>query len=249
MWLFGATQTWSWHEIQWFGNAKTIRSKIISVQLNAAALSEGCFKLVLREWRRLMGSPEQTWEGWGGRGSRQKASDGNKVESEQEWQQARIFVELKKLVCWSNIRRLWVQAYSKGADSRTLYVESEQDWEEQASGVESQRIEELDLLETHSGAEGESLSSCRQDARAAQKGPSRWKTRAGGTEQETQWQLCEAVLKHLFAGRNNSKCLKNIKSYVNRVVENVRNWDLPATRLSCCSCWWRFVQKILKDTA
>ena len=54
MWLFGATQTWSWHEIQWFGNAKTIRSKIISVQLNAAALSEGCFKLVLREWRRLI---------------------------------------------------------------------------------------------------------------------------------------------------------------------------------------------------
>ena len=67
MWLFGATQTWSWHEIQWFGNAKTIRSKIISVQLNAAALlSEGCFKLVLREWRRLMGSLEQTWEGAGG---------------------------------------------------------------------------------------------------------------------------------------------------------------------------------------
>ena len=67
MWLFGATQTWSWHEIQWFGNAKTIRSKIISVQLNAAALSEGCFKLVLREWRRLMGSPEQT-KGGAGRG-------------------------------------------------------------------------------------------------------------------------------------------------------------------------------------
>ena len=31
-----------------------------------------------------------------GRGRRQKASDGNRVESEHEWQQARIFVELKK---------------------------------------------------------------------------------------------------------------------------------------------------------
>ena len=58
---------------------------------------------------------------------RQKALDGNRVESEQEWQQARIFVELKKLVCWSNIRRLWVQALSKEAVSRTLFLESEQD--------------------------------------------------------------------------------------------------------------------------
>jgi len=32
-----------------------------------------------------------------------------------------------------------------------------------------------------------------------QKGPSRWKARAGGTEQENQWQLCEAVLEHLLA--------------------------------------------------
>ena len=182
-----------------------------------------------------------------GQGSRQKASDGNRVESEQEWQQARIFGELKKLVCWSNTWRLWVQAYSKGADSRTLFLESEQDWEEQASGVESQRIEKLDLLETHSGgAEGESLSSCRQDARAAQKGPSRWKTRAGGTDQETQWKLCEAVLEHLLAWRNTPKCFKNTKSDVNGVVENVHNWDPPAPRLSCCSCRRRFVQKILK---
>ena len=134
-----------------------------------------------------------------GQGSRQKASDGNRVESEQEWQQARIFGELKKLVCWSNTWRLWVQAYSKGADSRTLFLESEQDWEEQASGVESRRIEKLDLLETHSsGAEGESLSSCRQDARAAPKRPqslenSRRENRAG-EPMKTLWSSAKTFI-------------------------------------------------------